>query len=426
MTHCNYVYKKGPRKGLTCGETCSDNKTFCRKHAQTNTNNHLLNILEVNKKVNRRIQEEILRDRILSLQTTIENKSVIMRHFYNMKRLDTNSSEYYKNQMFVDSCMSFPWNTHFNMQKVVESTGVSAFIRYLQSHLDAEIYGMASVKNEIINVVCKMITNPMSNRNNIALYGKAGIAKSKIIQVLSNVLGIPMKTISLGGIKDSSFFLGHGYVYVESGPGKILQNVIDSKVSNPIIYFDELDKVSETPNGKDIYSFLCYLTDPTQNNEFTDHYFYGMKFDLSKVLYVFTFNDITKVDKVLLDRLNVIYVHPPKASDIMHILNAYSVPEITKNIGLNVNITLSTESLQEVITFSKNYIDFNVSSGIREYYRVIEKVFLEINKSILLGLNVSLTDTFSHSDFSSYFSKVKDQFCAASIDNLSAPMSMYV
>lgn len=400
-----YVYKRGPNRGRTCGETIDATRTLCRKHA----GDKLINVLQGS---NRRMGEDILRDRILGLHTTVENKAVIMRHFYNMKRLDSNSSEYYKNQMFVDACLSFPWSNHFNVQKIVESTGVKAFVRYLQSHLDSEIYGMDSVKNEIINVVCKLISNPQTNRNNIALYGKAGIAKSKIIKVLADALGIPMKTISLGGIKDSSFFLGHGYVYVESGPGKILQNVIDSKVSNPIVYFDELDKVSETPNGKDIYSFLCYLTDPTQNTEFTDHYFYGMKFDLSKILYIFTFNDISKIDKVLLDRLNVIYVPPPSLNDTMYILKKYSVPEILKNIGIQQPLVLLDESIRSVTTFCKGYVDFNVSSGIREYYRVIEKVLLEINKCILLQTSHFGPDdyTVSHEQFQHFFDRVKSQF----------------
>ncbi|NDC95367.1 AAA family ATPase, partial [bacterium] len=378
MSDCIYIYKRGPKKGSKCAVACVGDAHYCVKHNKRGGQS-VLTVLEANKKINKKIQEEILRDRILNLETTIENKAIIMRHFYNMKRLDMNSSEYYKNQLFVDNCISFPWNSYFNMQKVVESTGVSAFIRYLQSQLDSNIYGMQSVKNEIINVVCKMISNPLSNRNNIALHGKAGIAKSKIVKVLSDVLGIPMKTISLGGIKDSSFFLGHGYVYVESGPGKILQNIIDSKISNPIVYFDELDKVSETVNGKDIYSFLCYLTDPTQNNEFTDHYFYGMKFDLSRVLYVFTFNDIDKIDKVLLDRLNVIYVDTPSENDTIHILSEYNIPEIVSNIGIKRHLKLEKESIKTVIQFGKSFVDLTVSSGIRVYYRIIEKVFLEIN-----------------------------------------------
>jgi ATP-dependent Lon protease len=193
-----------------------------------------------------------------------------------------------------------------------------------------------------------------------------------------------MKSISLGGIKDSSFFLGHGYVYVESGPGKILQNIIDSKIINPIIYFDELDKVSDTSNGKDIYSVLSNLTDPTQNSEFTDHYFYGMKFDLSKVLYIFTFNDITRIDKILADRLNIIQITPPSINETCTILMDYCIPEIIKNIGIRHNIKISKQQVLSLInTFCAN-IDKNVSSGIREYYRIVEKIFLEVNKDLLL------------------------------------------
>jgi ATP-dependent Lon protease len=269
---------------------------------------------------------------------------------------------------------------------------------------------MDSVKNEILNVICKFISNPLGNRNNIALYGKAGIAKSKFIQVLADTLNIPLKSISLGGIKDSSFFLGHGYVYVESGPGKILQNVIDAKISNPIFYFDELDKVSETDNGKDIYSFLCYLTDPTQNTTFTDHYFYGMKFDLSKIFYVFTFNNIEKIDKILLDRLNVIYVDAPNDNEIIYILQNHSIPEILKNIGINYPISINDEDISSILTFSSKYIDKTISSGIREYYRILEKIFLEINKELLLG-NIVINNSYKlpSKDFYMYFNRIKTQ-----------------
>jgi ATP-dependent Lon protease len=328
--------------------------------------------------------QDIIKQRIMSLDTSTDNIKVILKHYNNMKRLDVNSTEYYKNQVFVDLCLSYPWNKHFDIQKALQYTQIPNFITQFKQKLDEEIYGMENVKEEIVNLVCKMISNPLSTRNCIALHGAAGIGKSKFISVLSQVLGIPMQVISLGGIKDSSFFLGHGYVYVESGPGKILQNVIYSQINNPIIYFDELDKVSETDNGKDIYSFLCYLTDPTQNQSFTDHYFYGMKFDLSKVLYVFTFNDINKIDKILLDRLNVVHVQTPNNNEIIHILRDYCIPEIKKNIGISIPVTVSDEQIKYIVNNVHNF-DKKQSSGIREYYRLIEKVLLHVNKQILLG-----------------------------------------
>jgi ATP-dependent Lon protease len=236
------------------------------------------------------------------------------------------------------------------------------------------------------------------------LCGPAGVGKSKFVKILSNIFQIPMKVISLGGIKDSSFFLGHGYVYVESGPGKILQNIIDSKISNPIIYFDELDKVSETEHGKDIYSFLSYLTDATQNTEFTDHYFYGMKFDVSHVFYIFTFNDISKINKILLDRLNVIHVPSPSHQEIRTILQQHCIPEISTNIGLTKKVIISRSQIDYIIRHFQCQFDKNVSSGVREYYRILEKILLQVNKDILLESTslpldnqfIELNDTIFH------------------------------
>ena len=381
-------------------------------NTSTSSSSSMSSLSEISSIVNKKIQEETLRQRIIDLETSLSNKLVIMKHFHNMKRSDSNSSEYYKNQIFVDLAISYPWNTYFNISNNISKfKDIPTFLEKVKEQLDQDIYGMENVKNEILNVICKFITNPNGTRNNIALYGKAGIAKSKIVKTLSKVLDIPIKTISLGGIKDSSFFLGHGYVYVESGPGKIIQNVIDSKISNPILYFDELDKVSETDNGKDIYSFLCYLTDTTQNNEFSDHYFYGMKFDLSKIFYIFTFNDISKIDKILLDRLNIIHVDTPNDKDIIYILKNYNIPEIIQNIGIKHNINLHDDDVETIIKYCNQYVDKNTSSGIREYYRVIEKIFLEINKNILLGkINFNTKDIILEKNiFKNCFAIIKNQ-----------------
>jgi ATP-dependent Lon protease len=321
-----------------------------------------------------------------------------------MQKLDSNSSEYYKNQIFVDLSLRYPWNKRFDINKLVNNTSVKDFITDMKFAFDSEIFGMDTVKNEIMNIVCKFITNPKSNRNNIALCGPAGVGKSKFIKILSNIFQIPMKVISLGGIKDSSFFLGHGYVYVESGPGKILQNIIDSKISNPIIYFDELDKVSETEHGKDIHAFLSYLTDATQNTEFTDHYFYGMKFDVSHVFFIFTFNDISKINKILLDRLNVIHVPSPSHQEICTILQQHCIPEIASNIGLTKKVTISKNQIEYIIRHFQSQYDKDVSSGVREYYRILEKILLQVNKDILLENNslplhndpIALDDTIFH------------------------------
>jgi len=388
MRYCKYIFKKGKKIGETCKEVCHLETTMCKKH-QSKTKDKSskiadnIPVIRINNFVNKKLTDDYLKEVILNIPTSDTNKAVILKHYHNMKRSSIDTTEYYKNQIFVDTSLSYPWNKSYNINDHI-AEGIIKFINLIKSNLDKEIYGMESVKNEILNVVCKFITNPYSNRNNIALCGPAGVGKSKFIKVLSNVLNIPIKTISLGGVRDSSFFLGHGYVYVESGPGKILQNIIDCKINNPIIYFDELDKVSETDNGKDIFSFLCYLTDPTQNNNFSDHYFYGMHFDLSKVFYIFTFNDINKIDKILLDRLNIINVEMPKEQDIVYIIEKHCIPEIISNIGIKIPVIFDISSIMHII--HSTTINKSVTSGIREYYRIIEKILLELNKAILLEI----------------------------------------
>lgn len=435
--YCAYIFKKGPNKGKTCKELCHLQTIFCRKHDEKRVVNGDSNknisesdipqIIHINKLVNKKLQEESIKERILNLPTNDTNKSVIFKHYNNMKRTDSNSTEYYKNQLFVDMSLSYPWLKSYNINENIVDVNIVDFLSNIKQNLDNEIYGMDSVKNEILNVVCKFITNPTSNRNNIALYGAAGVGKSKFIKILSETLKLPMKVISLGGIKDSSFFLGHGYVYVESGPGKIIQNVIDSKISNPILYFDELDKVSETDNGKDIFSFLCYLTDPTQNTRFTDHYFYGMEFDLSKIFYVFTFNDINKIDKILLDRLNIIKVNTPRDKDIITILERHCIPEIINNIGIQKTIIFPESSIEYIINFCKNSIDKSVTSGIREYYRIIEKLLLELNKQILLNSDTYIVEQeilLENQTFMKLFDNIKEQLVHS--EESQRPNHMYI
>jgi ATP-dependent Lon protease len=416
---CLYIYKKGKKKDTQClNEIYNNNLVYCKLHSnQVNTIQLFKSQLK---------EEDSIKQKILDLPTNFQNKSVILKHYDNMKRTDSNSTEYYKNLSFVNNSIAVPWNKYYNISEAIDGISIPEFLKYVQEELDKKIYGMQHVKNEIINYICKMITNPRGTKNNIALYGPAGVAKSKFVDVISNVLGIPAKTISLGGVKDSSFFLGHGYVYVESGPGKILQNIIDSKVMNPILYFDELDKVSSLDGGKDISSFLTYLTDYTQNYKFSDHYFYGMTFDLSKVFYIFTFNDIEKIDKVLLDRLNIIYVESPTIEEKIYILENYCLKEIIENIGIIKNIKISKDCYKFIVETSTKSIDLNLSSGIRESYRILEKIILQINKDILLE-KWSNKEKVIHVDFdifNNYFLNLR-YFNSRETDN-SSHLHMYI
>jgi len=404
---CQYVFKKGQKKGVLC------NKFSCELHKEVQNY-----IPQYELKL-----EENIKQKILDLETSIENKTVIMRHYQNLQKLDPSTSEYYKNQLFVDKALSVPWNKWFNLTSIVMTrASVKIFIENIKNEFDKEIYGMENVKNEIINYICKIITNPSSQKNNIALYGPAGVCKTKFIKILAKILKMPLKIISLGGVKDSNFLLGNGYVYVESNCGAIIDSIIETQIMNPILYFDELDKVSNTEHGQDIYSVLSNVTDPTINTRFSDHYFRGIHFDLSKIFYIFTFNDITKINKVLLDRLNIIHIDNPSNKDKVIILEKHCLPEIILNIGLKNNIIFDNSCFQEIIEYTQNQIDKNISSGIRESIRILEKILLEINKETLLNYHTNFI-YITIDIFRKYFNKLKTQFLLEENKNY---LNMYI
>lgn len=409
---CCYIFKKGNFKNTRCTAIPLNNSKFCSKHAHSEEKNSSSNknTLELNK--------------ILQLKTSDSNKRVILKHYSNLKTLDPGSSEHYKNNLFVDWCMKIPFGEfkQFPVKyNVTPKDDVKLFVNKIAKSLNDSIWGLSHVKNEIVNFIVKMITNPKSKRNILALYGNPGTGKSKFVQVLAKELSLPYQVISLGGLRDSAFLTGHGYVYVESSPGKIMQSIIDAKCFNGILYFDELDKVSETEHGKDVFSTLMFITDPTQNSNFRDHYFSGMSFDLSEMFFVFTFNDISKIDKVLLDRLNVIYVDTPTRKDKIIIIRDYCFPEIIENIGLPNDLTIDEEAIEYVLTC----IDHE-SIGVRSIYRVIEKMLMEINKDIVLkDLQISHITLDIAKE---YFIKISDQIGGVTdlLKGSKPPDSMYL
>jgi ATP-dependent Lon protease len=402
---CCYIFKKGKLKNKKCGKDVVINTPYCPDH------------------IKRIGASNDTFEKVAQLKTTEGNKQIILKHYTNLKSLDSGSSEYYKNNLFIDWCLRVPFGEYKNFPVRLNENSrdeIKNFVNEIKSSLDEEIWGLEHVKNEILNFIVKMITNPKSKRNILALYGPPGVGKTKFIQVLSKVLSLPYQIISLGGLKDASFLNGHGYVYVESSPGKIMQSIIDSRCFNGILYFDELDKVSGTDGGKDIYSTLMFITDPSQNHSYRDHYFNGMTFDLSDMFFSFTFNDISKIDKVLLDRLNIIYVDIPSKKDKVVIIRDFCFPEIVENIGLPQDIQIDDEAIEYIL----RCIDVD-SVGVRSIYRVLEKMLMEINKDQIL--NDIQIKKITLQIAKEYFIKIQSQIGGIlDLVNDQPPCSMYL
>jgi len=191
----------------------------------------------------------------------------------------------------------------------------------------------------------------------------------------------PFSLIMMGGDSNGSHLIGHSYTYVGSTWGQIVQILIDKKCMNPIILIDEVDKISRTEHGKEITGILTHLLDPTQNDSFQDKYFSGIELDLSKVLFILSYNDVDAIDKVLLDRIHRIKFDSLSIEDKIEICNKHLLPEIYKNIGLEEMIEISGETLKFIIE------EYTLEPGVRKLKEKLFEIIGEINLNIIKNID---------------------------------------
>ena len=181
---------------------------------------------------------------------------------------------------------------------------------------------------------------------------------------------------------------GHGYTYEGSTWGKIVSILMQSKCMNPVIYFDELDKVSDTPKGEEIIGILTHLTDTTQNSQFHDKYFSNIDFDLSKVLFIFSYNEESKVNPILKDRMYRIHTKGYDTKEKYVIANDYLIPKIEKNVNFEKGkIIIPDETLSYIIN---EYTE--KEKGVRNLKRCLEILYTKINLYTLMKPDSKLFD----------------------------------
>lgn len=209
---------------------------------------------------------------------------------------------------------------------------------------------------------------------------------SLVKEGISKILNRPFAFLALGGATDSSFLEGHGYTYEGSIWGKIVQILIDSKCMNPVIYFDELDKISDTPKGEEIAGILTHLTDTTQNSQFHDKYFSEIDFDLSKCLFIFSYNDESKINPILKDRMYRIQTKGYNSKQKVNIANNYLLPKIREQVKFsNEDIVISDDILQYIIEKQCAKED-----GVRTLKRCLEIIYTKLNLYRLMRPDVNL------------------------------------
>jgi ATP-dependent Lon protease len=187
-------------------------------------------------------------------------------------------------------------------------------------------------------------------------------------------MGYPLAFVSLGGISDTSYLNGHHYTYEGSTHGKIIESLIKARVMNPVFLFDELDKVSNTSRGDEIINTLIHITDPVQNDKFSDKYFEEIDLDLSKSLIIFTYNDENAINPILKDRMITIKVAGYNSKQKLTICKDYIIPELLPQYNMQKNDIIFDEQLLKIIieTHGKE-------EGVRNLKRVINDIISWIN-----------------------------------------------
>jgi len=305
-------------------------------------------------------------------------KASAMQKINALDYMEPGSNEYYKIKQWVDTFMKIPFNVYSSLPVNIDD-GVgkcSEFMTNARDILNDAVYGMDDAKLQILQMVGQWISNPSAMGSAVAIKGPMGTGKTTLVKEgISKILNRPFEFIALGGATDSSFLEGHSYTYEGSIWGKIVDILIKSKCMNPIIYFDELDKVSDTPKGEEIIGILTHLTDTSQNSKFHDKYFSDIDFDLSKVLFIFSYNDDSKVNPILRDRMYRIQTDGYNAVDKKIISKDYLIPSIERNVNFNTgDIIISDEAIEYLV---RDYT--GDEKGVRNLKRCIEIIYTKLN-----------------------------------------------
>ena len=262
---------------------------------------------------------------------------------------------------------------------------ITNYIKDVRCTLDKAVHGHDNAKKQVERIIGQWINGDIDSNTShvLGFEGNPGIGKTTLAKGLADCLkdengnSRPFALIALGGDSNASTLVGHGYTYVGSSFGSIVQILIDKKCMNPIILFDEVDKISKTENGKEITGVLTHLLDPTQNSSFQDKYFSGIDLDLSKALFILSYNDVESIDKILLDRVHRIKFESLSIEDKIVISNKHLLPEIYKKIGLEDMIHFDDNVLKFIIE------EYTLEAGVRKLKEKFFEIIGEINLEIL-------------------------------------------
>ncbi len=290
-----------------------------------------------------------------------------------------------------------------------------SYLEYVDNVLDSSVYGHERTKKQFKCIIAQWLSGGNQKGIVVGIQGPPGVGKTTIIKGAlakclvdfidydlkakepwikinnENNVKRPFCFISLGGSTNSSTLIGHNITYHGATSGDIVKCLKEAKYMNPIIYFDELDKISKTEHGNEISSVLTHITDPAQNEHFTDRYFSEVKIDLSRCIVVFSYNDASKIDRILYDRIQEIKLQAIPILEKIEICKRFLIPEILENMGYNsTDLILKDQELENLI------LSYTYEAGVRKIKDKLNEILrnhhlnrLTKNETIIKELNIN-------------------------------------
>jgi len=336
--------------------------------------------------------EKPYRLQLLEANIPVAFKACAYKKINTLKYMEPGAGEYYKIKNWVDTFMQIPFGKYKQLPITIDD-GIEkchAFMENAKKTLDEAVFGLNDAKLQIMQMIGQLLVNPSAVGTAIAIKGPMGTGKTTLIKDgISKILGRDFAFIALGGATDSSFLEGHSYTYEGSLWGRIVDTIINCKCMNPVFYFDELDKVSDTPRGEEIIGILTHLTDTTQNSKFHDKYFAEIDFDLSRCLFIFSYNDEAKVNPILRDRMYRIHTKGYDQAQKTTIANNYLLPKIREQVKFNsTDILIPEETIHNLITNHTEKED-----GVRNLKRCLEIIHTKLNLYRLMKPGTNLFES---------------------------------
>ena len=317
------------------------------------------------------IDEDIL-NKIYNSKHTDYIKAILYKKYKSIQDLDK-SDEYFKIIDWIDTVLEIP-----NSIKVLKSDkekDIGNMILKLKDTLNSKLYGLEKVKERILEFYCAMINNPFYKKKFIALVGPPGVGKTMLAQSIAESMNLPYEQISFGSIKDASVLTGHSSTYIGARPGIFVNILKKSKVLNPVVLLDEIDKITHSSEGMSINSVLLHVLDNSQNKRFQDMYMPEVHLDLSNMFFILALNNLDNVDPILKDRIHVINIEGYTLEEKIIIGKKFILPKVLDNLTFNKNeIIINDKCMMQIIT-KKCHHEF----GVRELEKAISTICEKIN-----------------------------------------------